>query len=179
MEVIVSGESCLGKLIEIYGKVGLFLEGQIYLELEGVEIVISEKGVSLFLIIVFIDDKGVYSVGFLYSDLEYMVILQKEGYVLIVVEGIIGDFKVYVLVGVSFEIKVEDDQFFLGVFLFLSGGVFCFNFLIQDNGILMFLNLSFGQYYFKFMMKEFWFELFLQMIEVQEGQNLKIIIMGY
>lgn len=36
-----------------------------------------------------------------------------------------------------------------------------------------------GQYYFKPMMKEFRFEPSSQMIEVQEGQNLKIQIIGY
>lgn len=36
-----------------------------------------------------------------------------------------------------------------------------------------------GQYYFKPMMKEFRFEPSSQMIEVQEGQNLKISVTGY
>lgn len=53
------------------------------------------------------------------------------------------------------------------------------NLLTQDNGILTVSNLSPGQYYFKPMMKEFQFEPFSQMIEVQEGQRLKITIMGY
>ena len=53
-------ESCPGKLIEIHGKAGLFLEGQIHPELEGVEIVISEKGASSPLITVFTDDRGAY-----------------------------------------------------------------------------------------------------------------------
>lgn len=58
-------ESCPGKLIEIHGKPGLFLEGQIHPELEGVEIVISEKGASSPLITVFTDDKGAcrYALG--------------------------------------------------------------------------------------------------------------------
>ncbi|KAJ7305804.1 hypothetical protein JRQ81_010170 [Phrynocephalus forsythii] len=45
--------------------------------------------------------------------------------------------------------------------------------------MLTFPNLSPGQYYFKPMMKEFRFEPSSQMIEVQEGQNLKITIIGY
>uniref|UniRef100_A0A2K6QMT1 Nodal modulator 1 n=1 Tax=Rhinopithecus roxellana TaxID=61622 RepID=A0A2K6QMT1_RHIRO len=179
MEAIVSGESCPGKLIEIHGKAGLFLEGQIHPELEGVEIVISEKGASSPLITVFTDDKGAYSVGPLHSDLEYTVTSQKEGYVLTAVEGTVGDFKAYALAGVSFEIKAEDDQPLPGVLLSLSGGIFRSNLLTQDNGILTFSNLSPGQYYFKPMMKEFRFEPSSQMIEVQEGQNLKITITGY
>uniref|UniRef100_A0A8C9EMS7 Prealbumin-like fold domain-containing protein n=1 Tax=Pavo cristatus TaxID=9049 RepID=A0A8C9EMS7_PAVCR len=59
------------------------------------------------------------------------------------------------------------------------GGVFRSNLLTQDNGMLTFSNLSPGQYYFKPMMKEFRFEPSSQMIEVQEGQNLKIRITGY
>jgi len=53
-------ESCPGKLIEIHGKAGLFMEGQIHPELEGVEIVIGEKGAPSPLITVFTDDKGAY-----------------------------------------------------------------------------------------------------------------------
>ncbi|XP_027276354.1 nodal modulator 1 isoform X3 [Cricetulus griseus] len=179
MEATVSGESCPGKLIEIHGKAGLFLEGQIHPELEGVEIVISEKGASSPLITVFTDDKGAYSVGPLHSDLEYTVTSQKEGYVLTAVEGTVGDFKAYALAGVSFEIKAEDDQPLPGVLLSLSGGVFRSNLLTQDNGVLTFSNLSPGQYYFKPMMKEFRFEPSSQMIEVQEGQNLRITITGF
>ncbi|GAB1292109.1 Nodal modulator 1 [Apodemus speciosus] len=183
MEATVSGESCPGKLIEIHGKAGLFLEGQIHPELEGVEIVISEKGASSPLITVFTDDKGAYSVGPLHNDLEYTVTSQKEGYVLTAVEGTVGDFKAYALAGVSFEIKAEDDQPLPGVLLSLSGGVFRSNLLTQDNGILTFSNLSTacspGQYYFKPMMKEFRFEPSSQMIEVQEGQNLRITITGF
>ncbi|XP_077683739.1 BOS complex subunit NOMO1 isoform X2 [Eretmochelys imbricata] len=141
VETIVSGESCPGKLIEIHGKAGLFLEGQIHPELEGVEIIIGEKGVTSPLITVFTDDRGAYSVGPLHSDLEYTITAQKEGFVLTEVEGTVGDFKAFALAGVTFE--------------------------------------SPGQYYFKPMMKEFRFEPSSQMIEVQEGQNLKITIMGH
>ncbi|NXP31979.1 NOMO1 protein, partial [Leiothrix lutea] len=179
VEAVVSGESCPGKLIEIHGKAGLFLEGQIHPELEGVEIVISEKGATSALITVFTDGKGTYSVGPLHSDLEYTITAQKEGFVLTAVEGTVGDFKAFALAGVTFEIKSEDDQALAGVLLSLSGGVFRSNLLTQDNGMLTFSNLSPGQYYFKPMMKEFRFEPSSQMIEVQEGQNLKIQITGY
>ncbi|XP_021267430.1 nodal modulator 1-like [Numida meleagris] len=179
VETVVSGESCPGKLIEIHGKAGLFMEGRIHPELEGVEIVIGEKGAPSPLITVFTDDKGAYSVGPLHSDLEYTVTAQKEGFVLTAVEGTVGDFKAFALAGVTFEIKSEDDQALAGVLLSLSGGVFRSNLLTQDNGMLTFSNLSPGQYYFKPMMKEFRFEPSSQMIEVQEGQNLKIQITGY
>ncbi|KAH0631887.1 hypothetical protein JD844_019781 [Phrynosoma platyrhinos] len=179
IETVVSGDSCPGKLIEIHGKAGLFLEGAIHPELEGVEIVISEKGAPSPLITVFTDDKGSYSVGPLHSDREYTVSAQKEGFVLSAVEGTVGDFKAFALAGVTFEIKSEDDHPLAGVLLSLSGGVFRSNLLTQDNGMLTFSNLSPGQYYFKPMMKEFRFEPSSQMIEVQEGQNLKITIIGY
>ncbi|XP_009090374.1 nodal modulator 1 [Serinus canaria] len=179
VEAVVSGESCPGKLIEIHGKAGLFLEGRIHPELEGVEIVISEKGATSALITIFTDDKGTYSVGPLHSDLEYTITAQKEGFVLTAVEGTVGDFKAFALAGVTFEIKSEDEQALAGVLLSLSGGVFRSNLLTQDDGMLTFSNLSPGQYYFKPMMKEFRFEPSSQMIEVQEGQNLKIQITGY
>eukprot|EP00069_Balaena_mysticetus_P007078 bmy_05440T0 len=159
MEATVSGESCPGKLIEIQGKAGLFLEGQIHPELEGVEIVISEKGASSPLITVFTDDKGAYRMQNVF--LSCLSPSWEEACC------------------VMDRIKAEDDQPLPGVLLSLSGGVFRSNLLTQDNGILTFSNLSPGQYYFKPMMKEFRFEPSSQMIEVQEGQNLKITITGY
>uniref|UniRef100_A0A803TKA5 Prealbumin-like fold domain-containing protein n=1 Tax=Anolis carolinensis TaxID=28377 RepID=A0A803TKA5_ANOCA len=119
------------------------------------------------------------SVGPLHSDREYTVSAQKEGFVLSAVEGTVGDFKAFALAGISFEIKSEDGHPLAGVLLSLSGGVFRSNLLTQENGMLTFSNLSPGQYYFKPMMKEFRFEPSSQMIEVQEGQNLKIDVTGY
>ncbi|XP_069503150.1 BOS complex subunit NOMO1-like [Ambystoma mexicanum] len=179
LEATVSGDSCPGRLIEIHGKAGVFLEGHIHPELEGVEIIISEKGASSPLITVFTDDQGFYSVGPLHSGLEYSINAKKEGFVLTSVQETVGDFKAFALAGVTFEIKSEDDQPLAGVLLSLSGGVFRSNLLTHDNGMLTFLNLSPGQYYFKPMMKEFRFEPSSQMIEVQEGQNLKLTITGY
>ncbi|XP_063286390.1 BOS complex subunit NOMO3-like [Pelobates fuscus] len=179
VESFVSGESCPGKMIHIHGKAGLFIEGQIHPELEGVEIVISEKGAASPLITVYTDDKGSYSVGPLHSDLEYTVSAQKEGYVLTAVDGTVGEFNAFALAGVTFEIRSEDGQPLAGVLLSLSGGIFRSNLLTQDNGMLTFSNLSPGQYYFKPMMKEFRFEPSSQMIEAQEGENLKITITGY
>ncbi|XP_041433909.1 nodal modulator 3 [Xenopus laevis] len=179
VEAVVSGENCPGKMIEIQGKAGLFLEGQIHPELEGVEIVISEKGAASPLITVFTDDKGSYSVGPLHSDLEYTISAQKEGFVMTALEGTVGDFNAFALAGVTFEIQSEDGQPLGGVLLSLSGGVFRSNLLTQENGMLTFSNLSPGQYYFKPMMKEFRFEPSSQMIEAQEGQNLKITIIGH
>lgn len=51
-------------------------------------------------------------------------------------------------------------------------------FRVAAGGVCLSLQ-SPGQYYFKPMMKEFRFEPSSQMIEVQEGQNLKITITGY
>ncbi|XP_068100865.1 BOS complex subunit NOMO1-like [Hyperolius riggenbachi] len=179
VEAVVSGESCPGKLIDIHGKAGLFLEGQIHPELEGVEIIISEKEAESPLITVFTNDKGSYSVGPLHSNLEYTISAQKEGFVLTASEGTIGDFNAFALAGVTFEIISEDEQPLAGVLLSLSGGMFRSNLLTQENGMLTFSNLSPGQYYFKPMMKEFRFEPSSQMIEAQEGEHLKIKIIGH
>ncbi|MEE6517936.1 hypothetical protein FKM82_028558 [Ascaphus truei] len=179
LEIVISGDSCPGKMIEIQGKAGLFLEGQINPELEGVEIVISEKGAASPLITVFTDDKGSYSVGPLHSDLEYTISAQKEGFVLTAVDETVGDFNAFALAGVTFEITSEDNQPLAGVLLSLSGGAFRSNLLSQENGMLTFSNLSPGQYYFKPMMKEFRFEPSSQMIAAQEGENLKITITAH
>nr|XP_020498466.1 LOW QUALITY PROTEIN: nodal modulator 1-like [Labrus bergylta] len=178
VEATITGESCPGRLVDIAGRAGLFLEGKVSPELQGVEISISEKGAAAPLITVATNEMGAYSVGPLHSDREYDISASKEGFVLSPVEGTQGDFKAFALAGVTFKIKSEEGHPLSGVLLSLSGGQFRSNLLTQDTGLLTFNNLSPGQYYFKPMMKEFRFEPTSQMIKVEEGQNLNIDITG-
>ncbi|KAG7214542.1 hypothetical protein INR49_023057 [Caranx melampygus] len=178
VEATITGESCPGRLVDITGRAGLFLEGKVSPELQGVEISISERGSTAPLITVATNEMGAYSVGPLHSDRQYDISASKEGFVLTSVEGTQGDFKAFALAGVTFKIRSEDGQPLSGVLLSLSGGQFRSNLLTQDTGLLTFNNLSPGQYYFKPMMKEFRFEPASQMITVEEGQNLSIDITG-
>ncbi|KAF6716052.1 Nodal modulator 1 [Oryzias melastigma] len=178
VEATITGDSCPGRLVDIIGRAGLFLEGTVSPALEGVEISITERGASAPLITVATNDVGAYSVGPLHSDRSYDISARKEGFVLSPAEGTRGDFKAFALAGVTFKIKSEDGQPLSGVLLSLSGGQFRSNLLTQDTGLLTFNNLSPGQYYFKPMMKEFRFEPASQMITVEEGQNLSIDITG-
>uniref|UniRef100_A0A1A8V1N5 Nodal modulator n=1 Tax=Nothobranchius furzeri TaxID=105023 RepID=A0A1A8V1N5_NOTFU len=178
VEATITGESCPGRLVDIIGRAGLFLEGKVSPELQGVEISISERGAAAPLITVATNEVGAYSVGPLHSDRQYDITAKREGFVLSPVDGAPGDFKAFALAGVTFKIKSEDGQPLSGVLLSLSGGNFRSNLLTQDTGVLTFNNLSPGQYYFKPMMKEFRFEPASQMITVEEGQNLNIDITG-
>ncbi|XP_041789100.1 LOW QUALITY PROTEIN: nodal modulator 1 [Chelmon rostratus] len=178
VEATITGESCPGRLVDIAGRAGLFLEGKVSPELQGVEISITERGTATPLITVATNEMGAYNVGPLHSDRQYDISASKEGFVLSPVEGTQGDFKAFALAGVTFKIKSEDGHPLSGVLLSLSGGQFRSNLLTQDTGLLTFNNLSPGQYYFKPMMKEFRFEPASQMITVEEGQNLSIDITG-
>uniref|UniRef100_A0A8C8C9B5 Nodal modulator n=1 Tax=Oncorhynchus tshawytscha TaxID=74940 RepID=A0A8C8C9B5_ONCTS len=179
IEATITGESCPGRVVDIAGRAGLFLEGQVTPELQGVEISITERGAKAPLVTVATNENGAYSVGPLHSDRHYDVSASKEGFILSTVEGTQGDFKAFALAGVTFKIKSEDGHALSGVLLSLSGGSFRSNLLTQDTGVLTFNNLSPGQYYFKPMMKEFRFEPASQMITVEEGQNLSIDITGF
>uniref|UniRef100_A0A9R1SHN7 Prealbumin-like fold domain-containing protein n=2 Tax=Cyprinus carpio TaxID=7962 RepID=A0A9R1SHN7_CYPCA len=179
VEATITGENCPGQMVEIAGRAGLFLTGQVSPTLEGVEISIKERGATTPLITVLTDETGTYSVGPLHSDSLYDISASKEGFVLTPVEGNTGDFKAFALAGVTFEIKAEDGVSLSGVLLSLSGANFRSNMLSQDTGLLTFNNLSPGQYYFKPMMKEFRFEPSAQMITVEEGQVLHIPITGF
>ncbi|XP_061844241.1 BOS complex subunit NOMO1 [Nerophis lumbriciformis] len=178
VEATITGESCPGRMVNIMGRAGLFLEGKVSPELQGVEISISEKGAAAPLITVATNEMGAYSVGPLHSDRKYDISASREGFVLSHVAGSQGDFKAFALAGITFKIKSEDGHPLSGVLLSLSGGQFRSNLLTQDTGILNFNNLSPGQYYFKPMMKEFRFEPSSQMITVEEGQLLSIDITG-
>ncbi|XP_076872142.1 BOS complex subunit NOMO1 [Brachyhypopomus gauderio] len=178
-EAMVTGESCPGRMVQMEGRAGLFLQGRVSPELEGVEISIKERGATEPLVTVLTGRSGSYSVGPLHSHLEYDISASREGFMLTPAEGHAGDFRAFALAGVTFEIKAEDGQPLSGVLLSLSGANFRSNLLTQDTGLLTFNNLSPGQYYFKPMMKEFRFEPSAQMISVEEGQNLRIPIAGF
>lgn len=53
-------DSCPGRLVDIIGRAGLFLEGTVSPALEGVEISITERGASAPLITVATNDVGAY-----------------------------------------------------------------------------------------------------------------------
>ncbi|TRZ04195.1 hypothetical protein DNTS_011991 [Danionella cerebrum] len=179
VEATITGENCPGLMVEITGRAGLFLTGQVHPTLEGVEISIKESGAAASLVTVLTDQTGAYSVGPLHSDSQYEISASKEGFVLTPVEGDTGDFKAFALAGVTFQINAEDGVPLSGVLLSLSGANFRSNLLSHDTGLLTFNNLSPGQYYFKPMMKEFRFEPSAQMIMVEEGQVLQIPISGF
>uniref|UniRef100_A0A3P8TWT2 NODAL modulator 1 n=1 Tax=Amphiprion percula TaxID=161767 RepID=A0A3P8TWT2_AMPPE len=141
VEATITGESCPGRLVDIIGRAGLFLEGKVSPELQGVEISITERGAATPLITVATNEMGAYSVGPLHSDRQYNISASKEGFVLSPVEGTQGDFKAFALAGVTFKIKSEDGQALSGVLLSLSGGQFRSNLLTQDTGLLTFNNL--------------------------------------
>uniref|UniRef100_A0A672M3W1 Nodal modulator 1-like n=1 Tax=Sinocyclocheilus grahami TaxID=75366 RepID=A0A672M3W1_SINGR len=179
VDATITGENCPGQMVEIAGRAGLFLTGQVSPTLEDVEISIKKRGATTPLITVLTDETGTYSVGPLHSDSLYDISASKEGFVLTAVEGNTGAFKAFALAGISFEIKAEDGVPLSGVLLSLSGANFRSNMLTQDTGLLTFNNLSPGQYYFKPMMKEFRFEPSAQMITLEEGQVLHIPITGF
>lgn len=56
----VSTESCPGQLVNITGRAGLFLEGKVSPELQGVEISITERGAASPLITVATNEMGAY-----------------------------------------------------------------------------------------------------------------------
>lgn len=56
----ISTESCPGRLVEITGRAGLFLQGRVSPELQGVEISITERGAAAPLITVATNEMGAY-----------------------------------------------------------------------------------------------------------------------
>uniref|UniRef100_A0A8C5HDQ8 Nodal modulator 1-like n=1 Tax=Gouania willdenowi TaxID=441366 RepID=A0A8C5HDQ8_GOUWI len=167
VEATITGESCPGRLVDIVGRAGLFLKGQVSPELQGVQISITERGAAAALVTVATNEMGAYSHSPVEELFPLILLVQQD-----------SDVFQKSCVTCVLQIRTEDGQPLSGVLLSLSGGQFRSNLLTQDSGLLTFNNLSPGQYYFKPMMKEFRFEPASQMISVEEGQNLSIDITG-
>ncbi|XP_074644327.1 BOS complex subunit NOMO3-like isoform X2 [Tubulanus polymorphus] len=177
-EMTVKGEACPGELVKLDGRRGLFINGKIQPPLAGVDIkIVSELRSEVMTTVS--DAKGKYSVGPLHDDTKYFVTAKKDGYIMTEIDGKLGHFKAFKLGQIDVKVVDEDKKALGGVLLSLSGGSqYRSNNLTHENGSMVFVNLSPGQFFLRPMMKEYNFEPSSKMIEVKEGSTVSLEVTG-
>jgi len=158
---------------------GLFVSGQIYPPLEGVEITLSSNQLPSSMTLL-TDDQGSYSVGPFPKDLKYSVKAEKLGYVISEVEGQPGNFNAKKLASVVVKVVDGNGNGLPGVVVSLSGGEenYRTNELTGEGGSLSFLALSPGEYFVKPVLKEFEFTPKSKLISVTEGAEEVVTVVG-
>ncbi|XP_015919887.2 BOS complex subunit NOMO3 [Parasteatoda tepidariorum] len=176
--VVKVGDDCLENAVEIIGKRGLFLNGSVTPAIEGVNIKVISKSTDNIYAETTTDKAGVFIVGPLEDDSDYVVQAEIEGYVFTPLDTM-GHFEAFKLAEIVVHVKNEDGSPLAGVLLSLTGGSdYRKNSVTQKNGKLSFTGLGPGQYFLRSMLKEFSFNPPSKMIDIKEGAQMNIEITG-
>ncbi|XP_053408059.1 nodal modulator 3-like [Mercenaria mercenaria] len=166
-------------MIKFSGERGLFIIGHVYPPLADVTITVYDSGDKVAAVTALTSEKGDFKIGPLHKGFDYMVKAEKDGYVLEKDEEEMAVFRARKLSRTDVKIIDEVDQPLSEVLLSLSGGKqYRSNNLTHDDGTMVFMNLSPGQYFLRPMMKEYKFEPVSQMLEVLEGTTVEVSIRG-
>jgi len=177
MEVTITGDSCPGEMIKFTGERGQFIVGQVRPALAGVMVTVTDPAGKMEPVTMETNDKGDFRVGPLHKQMDYQVTAAKTGYVFEKKEGEMAVFKAFKLGKISVKLMDESDTPLPDTLLSLSGGrQYRSNNLTKEDGTMLFVDLSPGQYFLRPMMKEYKFEPASQMIDVLEGTTMDITI---
>ena len=157
---------------------GKFIEGQVSPALEGVSITITatDSGYLPSPAQLKTLEDGTFSYGPVNPNGVYNIDAVMENYVITPVEE--GQFSAKKLSKLEFSVKSPEGDALPDVLLSISGGNFRKNSLTADDGLLTLTKLNPGQYYFKAIKKEYQFTPTSKVIDVSEGQEQVIEIIG-
>ncbi|XP_059139857.1 BOS complex subunit NOMO1-like isoform X2 [Physella acuta] len=179
VDAFISGDGCPGKIVDLIGRKGVFIEGKITPSLSGVTVTVSDESGTMTPIVLITDSQGKYRVGPLHADKKYLVAAEKEGYVMSKEKEDSLLFRAFKLGEIAVQMLDEKGQPLPSVLLSLSGDhQYRSNNVTGTDGHMIFTGLSPGQYFLRPMMKEYKFEPASQIIIVQEGTTEKISIKG-
>ncbi|EFN79110.1 nodal modulator 3 isoform X2 [Harpegnathos saltator] len=176
---VIGVNDCHNDIATFVGDLGKIIAGEIVPPLEGVTIQIFGKDKESPIHTLVTEKSGVYSVGPLDGKIEYSVTAEKEGFVITETDKK-GVFWAHKLAEIIVEVSDRADNSSLqGVLLSLSGGQsYRKNSITGEGGKFMFNSLSPGEYYLRPMMKEYRFDPPSKMINVEEGETVKVYLYG-
>jgi len=179
VSVTTSSDDCTKVLATFRGIVGKYVMGHVEPATSDVIITITEQSGKIAPITLQTTDDGSYRYGPLHPDNTYVTTAMLPDHSLSAIADKPGCFAVKKLSKIIFKVKL-DEQFspLGGVLVAVSGGNYRSSSLTDSNGLLVVSKLEPGQYYFKSMMKEYQFTPASQVIEVGEGREVELEIVG-
>jgi len=169
-------DSCAEVLQTFEGRVGKFIRGSVQPAVEGVEISIRHN--SDVIVRVVTGEDGTYNYGPLDPSNDYDVTASLKDHSLMPIEGQPGSFAVKKFSKIVFQVQMEGGAPLGGVLLAVSGENYQGRSLSDHEGKLTISKLDPGQYYFKAAMKEYKFTPASQVVDIEEGKEKVIQIVG-
>jgi len=158
------------------GRVGKFIRGSVQPAVEGVEISIRHNDDVI--VRVATNEDGTYNYGPLDPSNDYDVTASLKDHSLMPIEGQPGSFAVKKFSKIVFQVQMEGGAPLGGVLLAVSGENYQGRSLSDHEGKLTISKLDPGQYYFKAAMKEYKFTPASQVVDIEEGKEKVIQIVG-
>lgn len=122
---------------------------------------------------------GQFKFGPLDSQLAVELVAEKESYVFSNFDSARSEFKAHKLCEIIATVKDEQGNLLSGVLLSLSGAEsYRKNLVTGDDGTIKFHSLSPSQYYLRPMMKEYRFDPTSKMIDIKDGETIRVELNG-
>ena len=166
--------------VTFHGRPGIFVNGKISQKISDVKIVIFDNETNQILQTVDTDNEGEYQAGPFDDEINLRIEAMKEDFVFKALPNKKGHFEVSKLSSISTMIVDENGNPLNEVLVSLSGGENNFrrNSFVNTEGKLLFDNLHSGQYFIRFLRKEYDFEPSSKMFDIDNGDNVVIKVVG-
>lgn len=173
-------DDCYKNVMTFQGKPGIFINGEINQKISDVKITIYNNETNEILHETITNQDGKYKAGPFEDEINLKIEASKEDYVFKPIPNRKGYFEVSKLSSITTIILDDNGQSLTEVLVSISGGVNNYrrNSVVNAEGKLLFDNLHSGQYFIRFLRKEYDFEPASKMIDIQDGDNIVIKVVG-
>lgn len=169
-------DDCYQNAVTFQGRFGLFINGQITPLIEDVTVNVFDNDTNEVIFSAVTDGEGKYSGGPFDDDLNLRIESSKRGYVFKQVSGKLGHFVAHQLCSISTTIIDQSGVPLSDVLVSIvssqgENNQFIKNSIASSEGKLAIENLQPGEYFVRFMRKEYEFEPATQMLTLTSGDN--------
>lgn len=177
---LLGEHDCVDTAFTFRATKGLIVDGHIKPKLAGASVTMTFPGSADRTPIETTTDKdGRFSFGPLDNSVEYHIVAAKESYVFSEYDRATQSFGAHKLCEIVASVRDEQGNALAGVLLSLSGAEsYRKNLVTGDDGTINFHSLSPSQYYLRPMMKEYRFEPSSKVIDIKDGQTVRVQLDG-
>lgn len=178
--VVDLSNDCAVEDVVFKARAGMFINGHVEGDIDGVQIDVFDKQSDALLATAFTAADGRYTVGPFDADLKVKLVAAKEGYTFKSSPTILGKFAPQK--HSSFRVNIVDVEGLplRDVLVSISGGENNFrkNSFVDEDGSIKFDRLDDGEYFIRFVRKEYQFDPSSEMVTLADGQSFERTVVG-
>uniref|UniRef100_A0A034WVQ7 Nodal modulator 1 n=8 Tax=Bactrocera TaxID=47832 RepID=A0A034WVQ7_BACDO len=176
---LIGSHDCVDIAFNFIATRGLIIKGKVVPALANATIILNHpENPELTAQILHTNINGEFTFGPIDENLKYELKAEKESYVFSEFNWETSSFQVHKLCEIIVNVKDEDGKILSGVLLSLSGAESYRRNLITTEEPINFHSLSPSRYFLRPMMKEYKFEPSSKMIDIKDGETLKLEFIG-